>query len=214
MAAVVVLSAVGALAQGTNQAAPAAKAVAPASASAAAPRLSAGAQDVLKLSQANVGEDTIISYVKNSDRNLGSLSAAEVVYLHDQGVSDRVVAAMLNNSKPAPQAVAPVQATPAAPANGQTSTWISETPQTTQASAPTYVQYAQPAPVSTVYVIPDSPRYVNYRPYYYPSYGYSGYYGWGYPSVSLSFGFGGGYRYGGFHGGGFHGGGFHGGHHR
>jgi hypothetical protein len=71
--------------------------------------------------------------------------------------------------------------------------------------------YGTPAPV---YSYPAPAYYSDPTWYGYPGYPY--YYGGFapfYPSIGLSFGFGGrygGYRGGGFHGGGFHGGGFHG----
>src|SRR6267143_6037846 len=72
---------------------PAAAATAPGSPT--APPLSFGVPDVLKLSNAKVADDTIVSYIQYSGRSYGALSAAEIVYLHEQGVSDRVVTAML-----------------------------------------------------------------------------------------------------------------------
>jgi uncharacterized membrane protein YgcG len=85
--------------------------------------------------------------------------------------------------------------------------------QTNATAAPTVTYVQQTVPSSTVYVIPDTQTY-----YYYDSYPYyGGYYGW--PAVSLSFGWGGyhggGFPGGGFRSGGFRGGGFNGGwHHR
>jgi len=159
----------------------------------AAPSLAYGVPQVLQLSQAKVGDDTIIAYVRNSGNSYG-LDADQILYLRQQGVSDNVITAMLSQPKPAP--VAPVAILP-----DNTTTTAYVTP------APTYVQTV---PASSVYVIPDTRAYYynNYyaRPYYYP---------WFYPGVSLSFGFGRGY-YGGYHRdyyGGYHGGGFHGGWH-
>ena len=78
------------------------------------------------------------------------------------------------------------------------------------AYVPPTVTYAQSAPASTVYVIPDT-QTIQYDDWYYGSYPY--YYSYPYPviypAVSLSFGFGG--RWGGGWHGGFHGG--HGGWH-
>ena len=198
--------AVAALDAPTTTSAPAAGNVSP-----AAPQLSFGVPDVLKLSNAKVSDDTIVSYIQYSGRSYGALNAAEIVYLHEQGVSDRVVTAMLEQRRkwtdtaaPATQAAAP--ANPAPPA---------------QTVAPPATTYVQPAPASTVYVIPNSPRYVNYgysypSYAYYPSYGYYGYYS--YPALSFSLGYYGGYRGGyycgsGYRGGVYYGGGYHGGGH-
>jgi hypothetical protein len=177
-------------------------------------QLSSGVPDVLKLSQANISEDTIIAYVQASDRSYGGMSASEIVYLHEQGVSDSIVNAMLNQGKQmaaAAQTTQPASVTQATTeANATTSA-----AQCPQAYVPPTVTSAQPAPTSTVYVAPNSPPVVDYG--YYPGYGYYGYY---YPPVSFSFGFGGGYRggyyyggggHGGYHGEGYHGGGGHGG---
>jgi len=168
-------------------------------------QLSAGVWDVLRLAHGNVGDATITAYIKNSGK-VYPLGASEILYLRDQGLSDQVITAMLEQQKN-------VAATAAQPAsqlapNAQPSVWANEgnppyVPTTTQ-PAPAYVQpapvYAQPSPV---YVYPPSYSYYDYWPYY-GSY-------WGYPGVSFSFGWGG--RYGGYRGGGYHGGGFHGGGH-
>jgi hypothetical protein len=140
--------------------------------------LSFGVADVLKLSQAKVSENTIISYIQTSGRSYGGLSASEIVYLHEQGVSGRVVSTMLDQrNKFSAAAVQPTQANTNA-----------STTQYPQAYVPPVTTYEQSAPASTVYVIPNSPTVVDYG--YYPSYGYYDYY---YPPVSFSFGFGGGY---------------------
>jgi len=176
----------------------------------AAPQLSYGVAQVVQLAHANVGEDVIVNYIQNSGNAYG-LDANQILYLKQQGVSDRVINTMLNQRSrmPAPVQTAPPPNNP--DANG------AQIPTPTPAPA---VSYVQTAPPQTVYVIPDTQTYNYYAsyPYYYPYYG--GYY-YGGPAVSLSFGWGGyygGYRgyYGGYHGGyygGWHGGGggWHGG---
>ena len=170
------------------------------------------AWDVLRMAHGKVSDPTLIAYIKNSGK-VYPLGASEILYLREQGVSDAVITAMLDQ-----RANGPSPTPPTAPP----SVWANSSPQPVAPTvqpppayaaqpAPTYAQpapvYAQPAPV-----------------YAYPSYGYGyydywPYYGayWGYPAVSLSFGWWGGrfggYRgWGGFHGGGHFGGGFHGGH--
>src|SRR4030095_2923121 len=69
-----------------------------------------GAGDVLKLTRAKVNEDVTMAFVQNSGRHY-SLTASQIVYLHDQGVSDRVLTAMLTQPQRTPQAV-PRQAQP------------------------------------------------------------------------------------------------------
>jgi len=149
-----------------------------------APQLPYGAPQILQLAQAKVGDDTIIAYIRNSGYSY-SLSADQIVYLKQQGVSDAVITAMLNQPKPAP---VPYSST--APAQQPVST-------TTVAPSVTYVQSAPAA------------SYYAYQPYYYPTYSAPSYsypaYSW-WPPISLSFGWiwGSG---GGWHGGG---GGWHG----
>jgi len=62
---------------------------APTSASQPATTLSYGVPDVLKLSQGKVGDDTIVSYIQSSGSSYGCLTASGIIYLHEQGVSDR-----------------------------------------------------------------------------------------------------------------------------
>ena len=45
--------------------------------------------------KANVGDETIIAYIKNSGNSYG-LNADQIIYLRQQGVSDAVVRTMLN----------------------------------------------------------------------------------------------------------------------
>lgn len=184
-----------------------------ASPSTTAPKLSPGVDDVLKLSQARVSDDTVVAYIQSSDRGYGALSASEIAYLHGAGVSDVVVRAMLDKRKSLAdanaqwaQAQQPAAAT--APATTTEST-VTSPAQSGQVTAPAATTYVQPAPSSSVsvYYVPNTPMfpghpyYYSYPYYYYPSYGYGGYYGYGYgyrgyygPSIGLSFGFGGGYR--------------------
>jgi hypothetical protein len=171
----------------------------PAAASQPAPQLSHGVPQVLQLVQAKVSDGIIVSYIQNSG-TIYSLNAGEIVYLKQQGVSDPVLSAMLNQRSHLTGSTEPATTTASAPA-ASAQTYAPATP------APAVAYDQQSAPPSTVYVIPDTQTY-----YYYDSYPYyGGYYGW--PAVSLSFGWGG--YYGGYYrgGGGFHGGGggFHGG---
>ena len=178
-----------------------------------------GVQDVLKLVRAQISEDIIVNYIGGSGvaYNLGP---NEIVYLRGQGVSDRVMTAMMEERKrvvaqaSAQAAMQQMLSTPA-PANA--------------VSAPSYAPAAQPqaaaqAAPSTVYVVPDTQTYAYPYSYPYPYYYsapwyYGGYYGpyWG-PSISLGFRFGGGGHFygGGHYGGGHYGGGQHygGGYHR
>jgi hypothetical protein len=175
-----------------------------------APPLAYGVAQILQLSQAKVGDDTIIAYIKNSGNSYG-LNADQIIYLRQQGLSSGVLNAML--SQPAPGVLAGASTLP-----------MPSTP------APA-VAYSQPAAPSSSMVGPSvsaidptaaaaASSYYYYQPYYYPAYSYPYYYpsyGYGYyPGVSVSFGWRGGWGPGwGYRGGGgFHGGwggGFHGG---
>ncbi len=182
-------------------------------------KLPYGVEDVIKLSHANVGEEIILNYVRGSG-TIYNLGAKEIVYLRDQGVSDKVVNAMLDQRKRAEVAmqaaaqVAPVQPseTAAPPVNADvTSANGMEAPAYSDPNA-TYAQAPLTPPASSAYVIPYAPSYYAPYGYYYPYYG-----GWYGPSVAFGFGYGGhGHYYYGGHGGhasGGHSGGSHGGHH-
>jgi hypothetical protein len=200
---------------------------APAPSDAAPVRLPYGVEDVLKLSHAQISDDIIQNYVQSSG-NIYNLTPNEIVYLRNQGVSDRVVAAMLNQRKQVSESVAQNAPAPApAPSSANTA---AAAPTYNYAAAPTDAQ-PQPASAptvapSTVYTIPYPQATAAYYGYPYPAY-YSpyysgGYYGGGYwgPGISLGFAFGSGWGHSGGHWGGWHGGtswhgsgGWHGGSH-
>src|SRR5438128_4692372 len=73
---------------------------APSVAANATVKLPYGVDDVLKLSRAKVNEDIIQSYIQNSG-TIYNLGPNDIVYLRDQGVSDRVLNAMLDQRKKA-----------------------------------------------------------------------------------------------------------------
>ena len=94
--------------------------------------LSPAAVDVVKLAEAGMGDDVILSYIQNSQAAF-NLSADDVLYLKDLGLSSQVISAMLNHDSAlrnnqqsysatveppaapaAPEPVAPVQPAPAA----------------------------------------------------------------------------------------------------
>jgi hypothetical protein len=189
-------------------------------------KLPYGVEDVLKLNRAQVSEDVTLSFIHNSG-TIYNLGPSDIVYLRNQGVSDRVINTMLDQRKNVPAETAAQTAPPSAPASSPAPVYsdanAAAAAQASTQYAPTYAQpapaYVQPeptyAPASTVYVIPyASSGY--YYPSYYPYYG--GYYGYYGPSVVFGFGYRGGGYYGGYHGsyhGGYHGGGHYGygGHH-
>ena len=65
-------------------------------------QLSSGVPEVLKLARSNVNNDTIVAFVGNSKKTY-NLSANEIVYLRQQGVSDRVLTAMLDQRMTSPE---------------------------------------------------------------------------------------------------------------
>jgi hypothetical protein len=172
--------------------------VPPAAASAPAPQLAYGVSQVLQLAQAKLNDDTIIAYIKNSGNSYG-LSADQIIYLHQQGVSSAVISTMLNQ--------------PRAGVMADTSSTMAPQPEATTAYAGQALPTTPAPPVTYVQTVPDTTYYYDqpyyYSPYYYPAYAW-------YPPVTFSVGwggrFGGGWRGGGFGGGGFVGG-FHGGFH-
>ncbi|HEX5397801.1 MAG TPA: hypothetical protein VFY06_01995 [Verrucomicrobiae bacterium] len=183
----------------------------PAAAVQPAPQLSYGVPQVLQLVEAKVSDNIIVTYIQNSG-TIYSLSPGEIVYLKQQGASDAVLNAMMNQRN----RVLGSTETAAAPANSSASASPASTGNQAAAPAPP-VAYV-PAQSSTVYVIPDTQTYrynawyYGATPYYYYPYPY---YNW--PAVSLSFGWGsynysGGGYHGGYYGGSWHGGGgYHGG---
>ena len=180
--------------------------------------LSFAANEVLKLSRAKVGDETIVAYIKQAS-SAYELNAEDIVFLRGEGVTDRVVSAMLTArpevaAAPAP-AVAPAPALAAsvgtAPTPGQITYPGGAAPAatTTTTVVQPAVTYVQPSP-TVVYTSPVVTEYYG-GPYYY-GYGYP-YYGYGYgwrPGISVNLGFGGGYRGGGVRvGGPVYRGGFH-----
>ncbi|MEI6357681.1 MAG: hypothetical protein WCP53_11365 [Verrucomicrobiota bacterium] len=169
-----------------------------------APALSYGSNEVLKLVRAKVGDDTVVAYIDHAT-SAYALSATDLIYLRSEGVSDKVLSAMLTRSK-GTEAAAFAPAAPIAPPPpaAAPASYVGANPQPTQ----TVVQPAQVVvqPAVTTYI--QAPQQVVVAAPVVYDYGYYPYYGYRYPAVSLSFGFGGGYR-GGYRGG-FHGGGFHG----
>jgi hypothetical protein len=168
---------------------------------AAAPYISPATSQILHLTQAKVSDSTIIAYVQNSSTMYG-LNADQIIYLKQQGVSDGVLNAMLNQSS---KVAAEVAAQTPPPNYGQ------GTPP--EQSSTAVVQPTTAAP-SAVYTVPDS-QTANYNawasqysyPYYYPYYAYYPYY---YPyyywPVTFSFYYGYPWYGWGWHGGYWHGG--------
>src|SRR5678816_1610507 len=107
-------------------------------------KLPYGVTDVVKLSHAQVSEEIIVTYIQNA-RTGYNLQPNDIVYLKEQGVSDRVVGVMLDQSRrvvetaAAQPAAQPYQPAPSAPV--------------TAPLTPANYSY-DAAPASTVYTIP------------------------------------------------------------
>lgn len=183
--------------------------------STAAPLLGYGATQILQLSKAGVADDTIVAYIRNSG-NSYLLSAEQVIYLQQQGLSTPVINTMLSQPKTTDLASVPAaRAAPGADASAQIEVQPSSDP---QADLP-YVMVGpavtaidpSAAAAAAYYPHYGYPSYAYPHPFYRSAYGYSGYH----PAVSVWIGVGGSGGHGGAcRGGGFHGGGFRGGFHR
>jgi hypothetical protein len=124
-------------------------------ASAGVGSLSAGAAEVLKLASAGTSEDVILAYIRNVQLRFG-LTADNIVYLKDLGVSPAVIAAMLNRdgelraAQPAAVSSAPAPVTTTAPL-------VAPQPETT-----TTVATVAPAPATTTVYVSNPPAEVAY----------------------------------------------------
>src|SRR5437899_2600381 len=145
-------------------------------------KLPYGVEDVLKMSRAQVSDDVIATFIQNTG-TIYSLGPNDIVYLKEQGVSDRIVNTMLDQRRIANEVAAQAQQQQAA-AQASGAAMDNNGPVTTpaysdsQAAAPAVTQPA----ASSLYVIPyPTPAYPYYgRPYYY-SYSYPYYSSYGYP---------------------------------
>src|SRR5689334_9583200 len=77
-------------------------------------KLPYGVEDVLKLSHAQVSDDIVLNYIQNTG-TIYNLGPQDIVYLRDQGVSDRVINAMIDQHKRVTE-LAAAQSPPAQPA--------------------------------------------------------------------------------------------------
>jgi hypothetical protein len=137
----------------------------------APPELSYGVPQIIQLSQAEVSDSLIVTYIRGSGNSYG-LDANQIVYMRQQGVSEAVINAMLGQPKPA--ALAPTAVAAGGPAPVPTATVV---------YAPT-ATVADPASTVSVYVIPDTATYSYYARNHY----YAGSY---YAPVTIGPGFGG-----------------------
>lgn len=119
------------------------------------PKLPSAVAEVLKLSQADIGEAVIIAYVENSGATY-EMNSRQIVHLRNNGVSEAVLTAMVKQrgryAVPEAQLEARPPVAQAAPSTSPPS------PVTYAPTTYVRVQPAAPAPApaapSTVYVIP------------------------------------------------------------
>jgi hypothetical protein len=119
--------------------------------------LSPGAAEVVRLAGSGVGDDVVLAYIQNSQA-LFSLSADNVLYLKDVGLSPQVTSAMLNHDstlRGQPQQYAPAAPAPAVSPGNAPSTYNWQSP-----AAPTSPAPAVPAAPVTA----PPPAYVTSAP--------------------------------------------------
>jgi hypothetical protein len=124
---------------------------APEQAQAAVPvNLSPGAAEVVRLAGSGVGDDVVLAYIQNSQAAF-NLSADDVLYLKDIGLSPQVTSAMLSHDsalRSQPQPSAPAAPAPAGQPGSAPLTYQWQTPATPAPAAPEMPppQAAAPAP--------------------------------------------------------------------
>ena len=130
-----------------------------------AAQISPDTAEVVKLAGSGVGDEVVLAYIQNSSGTF-NLSADNLLYLRDLGVSQPVITAMLNHDNgqrgqaqesppqqqyaPAPASEAPMPAQAPAPTPAQFSTQPAPPPGQAVGPAPTYVG-SPPADVSYFY---------------------------------------------------------------
>src|SRR5262249_19592107 len=149
-------------------------------------KLPYGVEDVLKLSRAQIGDEIIVNYIHNSG-TIYNLQPQDIVYLRQNGVSDKVLNTMLTQ-RPRVEAAAQYAANQVQGAPAVSSVPSMTEPGNEQVAPPvdssaTYVTAPLTPPASSSYVIPYPAASSAYYGYSYPYY-----YG---PSVGFAFGFGG-----------------------
>ncbi len=121
-----------------------------AAASLPAPKLSYGVPQILQLAQAKVSDGVIVQYIQNSG-TIYTPSASEIIYLHQQGVSDAVLNAMLGQRLRLTGTTEPNMPAPAESSAVQTATTAAAQPSVAYIeTTPAYT------PSSTVYVVPNT----------------------------------------------------------
>ena len=151
-------------------------------------KLPYGVDEVLKLSRARMNDDVTLNYIQNSG-TIYNLSAQDLIYMKNQGVSDKVINAMQDQKKRALEALSQTSASSSPAVEVYAGTPASIAAPVYAPQQPIYVQepmYNEPVsvsepeygPASSLYVIPyPSPTYPRYTlASSYPSYAYYGTY--------------------------------------
>jgi hypothetical protein len=135
--------------------------------------LSHAVEEIIKLSHAGISETVILNYVETSG-TLYDLKPAEVIYLRDEGVTDSVINAMIDQRRKFQTNTAPPVA-PAPAVQQQAAVDYSTVPCPLHCNLCGSSLVTCRGPISTLYVIPYSssrrtPTYSNYQnwgSYYY-----------------------------------------------
>jgi hypothetical protein len=137
-------------------------------------KLPYGVEDVLKLSRAHVSDEVITTYIQNSGTIYG-LEPKDIVYLKEQGVSDRIINTMMDQRRIANEVAAQAQQQQQVAAQQAAMFAQNDNPVTTPAyseAEPAVAAVTQPA--STLYVIPyPTPSYPRYSASFCYPYAYS-----------------------------------------
>lgn len=141
--------------------------------------LSSSAEDVLKLTKAKISDDVTLAFIQSRDHSY-RLTAAEILYLRNAGVSDRLLTAMLTQPAASADASQPASAAnetipPAENSAPQfTNAPVAEAPVDTGSDAPIYI-----TPAPTYYSFSDPwPFWYDPWPYWYPYFSVGFYWGW------------------------------------
>lgn len=132
---------------------------------AAAPGLSPDLQEVVTLSHQKIGDDVITNYIQSTGKSY-RLSANDIIYLKDQGVSSTVLTALLQtaspsaNAAPTPPPTAPTYP-PLAPTPAPALA-LPSTPAPSVAYAPGAPQPPPPSPVDATAPAPAPPPDANF----------------------------------------------------
>lgn len=113
--------------------------------------------EIVKMAQAGVSEEVLLSYIRNSNKAFNPTSE-DIIFLNDLGVSEAVLKALINNQPgaPAPKPAPPVAPPPPAEPAAVVESAAVVAPPVVDAAPATAVVVTQPAQVATVSYFYDS----------------------------------------------------------